>query len=286
MYLKNDRIVVTIKNTTFRSFRSGTVGQFVLDPTALTGWTDGSNVRRDDTLRPVSSGSFTEPYVFSSRLIALSGTAVARDSSELQAMRDVFTGLFTEGEYVEISVETSTGIRYATVGLEGSPSFVQQLDNVALFRLELFAPDPYIYGPEKTVTVGATSSAGGGLKYALKYPLNYNATNDAKQDSTVTNNGNVRAWPSFVVTGDYYAGFIISDGVDRRVTYTGMVTKQSPVIIDMAKGTALQGGIDKTIHLSERDWFSVEPNSTLRPTFDPIQDASGWCDIIVRDTFI
>ncbi len=295
MYLKTDRIVVTIKDVVFRSFRSGTVGQYVLDPNALTGWDDTTNTRRDATVRPVSSGDFSEPYTFSARVIGLSGTAVARDRSELQRMRDNLAGVLNEGEYAQVSVETSTGTRYATVGLENKIEWVQQLDNVALFRVELYAPDPYIYGYEQVITIGTGSgtSAGGGLTYPLKYALDYNAQNKEQTASTVTNNGNVDAWPKFVVTGDYYSGFTITDGKDKSVTYNGMVTPQSPVTIDMAKGTAMQNRIDKSTNLSEREWFSVGPSQTMKPKFIPIADVTGgpiwltgWCDIIIRDTFI
>jgi len=295
MYLKTDRIVVTIKDVVFRTYRSGTVGQYVLDPTALTGWDDGTNIRRSATVRPVSAGDFAEPYTFSARVIALSGTAVARDRSELQRMRDNLAGLLKEGEYGQISVETAAGTRYATVGLEGKVEWVQQLDNVAVFRVEFYAPDPYIYGYEQVITIGTGSgtSAGGGLTYPLKYALDYNAQNKEQTASTITNNGNVAAWPKFVITGDYYSGFTITDGKDKSVTYNGMVTPQSPVTIDMAKGTAMQNRIDKSTNLSEREWFSVAPAQTMKPKFLPIADVTGgpvwltgWCDIIIRDTFI
>lgn len=286
MYLKNDRIVVTLKNIILRSSKVAPYGQYVLDPTAIVGWTDGTAARRDNTVRPVSSGDFIEPYTFSSRLISLSGTAVAGSTSELQSMRDRLVGLLQQGEYVEMSVETSTATRYAYVGLEGAVQWTQQMDTVAVFKIDLYAPDPYIYGVEKTVNVGSTTVAGGGLTYPLSYALNYNVENPNLQDSTITNRGNAPAWPKFSVTGDFYSGFILSDGGDRKVTYNGMVTKSSPVIIDMAKGTAIQNGVDKSVHISERDWFYISPEETMRPTFTPIQAASGWCDIMVRDTFI
>lgn len=286
MYLKNDRIVVTIKGLNFRSYQLSNVGQFVLDATALTGWDDGADSRRNATSRPVTSGDFTEPYTFSARLISLSGAAVATSRGELQRMRDAFTSLFAEGEYVQIRVETSVSVRYATVGLENNPMFVQQLDNVASFRLELYAPDPHLYGEERTITLGATSDAGGGLAYPLAYPLNYNAVNVQPFVPIVTNNGNSAAWPTFKVTGDYYSGFILTDGRDKQVIYNGMVSQTSPVTIDMAKGTASQNGIDKTVLLSRREWFNVPANSTIVPQFLPIQASSGWCDIIIRDTFI
>lgn len=286
MYLKTDRLVVTLKNLSFRSSKIGTGGQFILDPTALVGWDDGTNVRRDATVRPVSNGDFVEPYTFSARLIAISGTAVATSRGELQRMRDALTGVLADGEYAEIRVETNSSVRYAMVGLENKVEWVQQLDNVAVFRLELYAPDPHIYGAERIVTLGATSESGGGLRYILTYPLNYNAQNVQLLTPPLTNNGNAKAWPRFKVTGDYYSGFTLTDGRDRKIVYNGAVTKASPVEIDMGKGTAIQNGIDKTVMVSQRDWFSLLPGETMRPQFHPVQTASGWCDILIRDTFI
>lgn len=286
MYLKNDRIVATIKDITFRSYKTGTEGQFILDPTALTGWDDGTNIRRDATVRPVSNGDFTEPYTFSARLIAFSGTAIAPNRAELQTLRDKLTGVLTGGEYSELKVETSASTRYATVGLEGKVEWVQQLDNVASFRVEFYAPDPHIYGYERTILLKSTTDVGGGLSYPTAYPLNYNEVNPSRQSLEVGNNGNAAAWPKFVVTGDYFSGFTITDGRRNRITYTGPVSYQDPVTIDTSKGAAFQGASDKSVMLTEREWFPVQPDQTIVPTFTPIQEASGWCVIMIRDTFI
>lgn len=286
MYLKTDRIVASIKDVTFRSYRTGVGNEYILDPTALTGWDDGTNVRRDATVRPVSSGDFSEPSTFGSRVIGFSGTAIAQSRQELQTLRDMLTGVLTENEYSELSVETATSIRYATVGIEGKIEWIRQTDTTALFRIEFYAPDPYIYGYERTIHLNSTTYAGGGLVYPLSYALNYNVQNPVRDNLSVTNAGNVAAWPKFVVTGDYFSGFTITDGRFKRITFTGPVTYQSPVTIDTAKGTAMQDNTDRTAMLTERNWFSVSPEETLRPTFTPIQDASGWCDIIIRDTYI
>lgn len=285
MYLKNDKIVVTIKNVVMRS-SCITTKHFVLDPTAIIGWTDGTAARRDATPRATSNGDFSEKASMSSRLISLSGSAVGKDREELQELRDTFTGLLADGEYTQIAVETSIDTRYATVGLEGTPSWVQQSDTVAIWRLDLYAPDPYIYGVERSIHLGATTDVGGGLSYPLTYPINYNAQNQTAVNPYINNKGNVPAWPLFVVTGDYFSGFTITDGRDRKVSYTGSVSYYAPVVIDMAKGTATQSGVDKSIYVSERGWFAIQPNQSINPAFSPVQNASGWCDILIRDTYI
>jgi hypothetical protein len=286
MYLKTDRIIVTLKGINFRSYRLGGTGEYVLDPTALTGWDDGVNVRRNATVRPVSNGDFKEPYTFSSRLIGISGTAIAASRGELQRMRDALAGILADGEYADISVETSDSTRYAVVGLEKSLEWTQQHDRVAVFRLELYAPDPHIYGSERTVTLGATNDVGGGLIYPISYPISYNPQGLLEFSPALRNTGNAFAWPKFKVTGDYYSGFTLTDGGDNKVTYSGMVSSAAPVEIDMGRGTAIQNGTDKTVLISERDWFGIPPGETIKPQFNPLQSGVGWCDIIIRDTFI
>jgi hypothetical protein len=289
MYLKNDKIIVTIKDAVFRSFKTGTGGQFVLDPTAITGWTDGADARRDTTTRPVSSGDFSEPYTFSSRLISLSGTAIASSRQELQVLRDRLTGLFSPGEYTTVAVETSADTRYATAGLEGSVMWTQQADTFASFKLSLYAPDPHIYGAEKRTQAGAYVVSGG-LRFPLTYRLDYHMSEQAI-NRMVTNNGNATSYPVFIAVGDFYSGFSVMTGFGgKKVTYTGMVTKQAPVIIDMAKGTAIQNGVDKTVLVTQRNWFGIPPRTTINPVFNPLagnsEAGSGWCDIIYRDTWI
>jgi hypothetical protein len=289
MYLKTDKLVVTIKDTVFRSYKTGTGGQFVLDPTAITGWNDGADARRDTTVRPVSSGDFSEPYTFSSRLISLTGIAIAPSRQELQVLRDKLIGLFSPSEYATISVQTSVDTRYATVGLEGSVSWIQQADKFASFKIDLYAPDPHVYGVEKRAQAGAYVVSGG-LRYRLTYPLNYHYSEQAV-NRTVTNNGNATAYPLFVAVGDFYSGFSVMTGFGgRKVTYTGMVTTSAPVTIDMARGTATQNGVDKTVLVTKREWFGIPPKSTIFPVFDPLagnsQAGSGRCDIIYRDTWI
>jgi hypothetical protein len=289
MYLKNDKIVATIEDVVMRSSKVGLSQEFILDPTAVVGWTDGTAVRRDNTSRLNSHGDFSEKATMSSRIIAFSGTAVAASIHDLQEMRDRLTGLLVDGSYKVLSVETAAGKRYATVGLEGTTSWVQQGDTFASWRISFYAPDAHIYGPEQRTQAGAYVVSGG-LEYRLRYPLNYNGSEEAIY-RTVTNNGNATSYPVFVAIGDFYSGFSVLSGFGgKTVSYAGMVTTQSPVIIDMAKGTAMQNGVDKSTLLTRRDWFGIGPKETINPVFNPLagngEAGSGWCDIIHKDTWI
>ena len=285
MYLKTDKIIAKIGSLTMTSSITGQGNEYILDPTAVLGWTDGTQSRRPKTERATSHGDFSDKGSMAAREISFSGTAVALTVRDLHDMRDRFTGVLSDGEYGTLSVETSAGIRYSTVGLEGTSSWVQMSDTVALWKIDFYAPDPRLYGETRRLTVKAYSNLGG-MTYPIRYPLNYNTDSDAAQSIVATNRGNSRSWPTIVVTGDYFSGFEFRDNFGRGIIWSGTVTMNSPVTIDMAAGTAIQNGVDKSHLFTKRIWSFIDPGKQMVPDFIPLQSGQGWCDIIVRDTWI
>jgi hypothetical protein len=283
MILKNDNLFVTIGNTVFRSTKTG-FGDFVFDADALQGFLDGVGVKRSDTVRPNQWGDFSEPSLLNARRMSLTGTAVASSPSQLLSMRDEFTSLLTDGGYKEISIQNSVGVRYITVTLDGTPSWVQKLDTVAVWKLDLYAPDPRMYGDLRSIVV-TDGTLYGGMDLPISYPMSFGGPIQT-QVLSISNNGNTNSWPVFKVTGDYFLGFRIHDGLDSFITFDGMVSMSAPVIVDTGRGTATQNGVDKSSLLSRRDWFSIPAGGSIAPRFLPIQDAAGWCDIMYRDTWI
>jgi hypothetical protein len=283
MILQKDTLFVTIGNTVFRSSKFQNP-QFVFDEEALKGFLDGVNVKRTEAARPNQWGDFKEPGLLGPRNLTLTGTAVADSAAQLMQMRDEFASLLTDGGYQEIEIQNSSTTRYLNAALNGSSSWVQKLDNVAVWKLELYAPDPRMYGPQRSVQV-TDGTVNGGLKFAISYPMNFGGPIKT-QAVTISNDGNAISWPVFRVTGDYFSGFEVTDGLNSIIRYEGIVTRTAPVFIDTARGTATQNGVDNSRMLSRRDWFGIPPESSIAPRFLPIQDAFGWCDIMYRDTWI
>lgn len=303
MLLHHNKLAITVGGITFTSGNMlGEIkSKFVLDPKAISGWHDGINTKRDNTSRPVSMGDFPERAYKSSRLIQLSGTAVADSIRELQELRDEFASILSHGEYEYMRVtsyvesgDNSWGSqdpdnsfiseRYISVGIEGTPTWVQQIDTAASWKLDLYAPDPRMYGPTRQIMI-TDSTYSGGLSYPLRSTITYNKPESVILP-TISNEGNIDSWPAFRVTGDFMSGFELTNMRGSVIRYEGAVTMQSPVIIDMGAGTAEQDGMDRTSLISKRQWFSIPKGSTIQPAFLPIQDGTGWCDIIYRDTWI
>lgn len=283
MYLQTDKIVATIGNIVMRSYPTPNP-QYLLDPTAVVGWADGVDARRTTTPRVISDGDFPEKGYHASRYISFTGTAIADDATSLHKMRDDLIGAIKPEVLTQMSFEDITGLRFANVTLAAKVSWVQQTDTFAIFKVDLYAPDPKIYGPVRKFSLPARG-AGGGLKYGLKFPLSYNVPKDG-QPLYISNAGNVLSWPIFVVTGDYPSGFSITDNAGNYITYGGPVTMTDPVILSSATGSATQGGNDRSTMLKQRQWFPIKPNTTIQPTFIPYAFSTGWCDILFTDTWV
>lgn len=283
MILQRDVLNVTIGRTIFRSSPFANP-QFVFDDNALVGFTDGVNVKRTEAVRPNQWGDFAEPGLLSSRILTLTGTAVADTPEQLHQMRDEFVAILSHGGYEEIAVQNASGTRYINVSLHNSPSFIQKIDKAALWKLELYAPDPRMYGQKRFAQI-TDGSVSGGLDFPINYPLDFGGP-IIPEAVVLYNNGNAHSWPEFKVTGDYFSGFEITDGLNSVLRYEGTVTTQAPVTIDTGRGVVLQNGVDNSRLLSRRDWFSIPPGSSIAPRFYPIQDAFGYCDIMYRDTWI
>lgn len=286
MYLKNDRIIIRVGGLTFKSHGQMGESHFRLDPTAIQGWYDGVNTRRDTSTRPMGWGDFSEVTRMSSRLITITGTAVAADYSELHMMRDAFMSICADGNYAEFSLENASGVRYATVSRADKPIWVPLIDNAAAFSFDFYAPDPRVYGAEQRLKVGDSLATTGGLDYPVDYFIDYQSDTEETGVVTITNKGNTDAYPVFVVTGEYNSGFTVGNNRGSEVTWEGYVTSASPVTVDMIHGTVIQSGVDRSDLLSKREWFSVKPGEIIQPVFTSRQPGLGWCDILFRDTWI
>jgi hypothetical protein len=284
MYLHDDRLVISVGGITLRSSRIGTGPQFLLDETAIIGWTGGVDIKRNFTPRQMRSGDFQEEGHHAARYISITGIASAPTNTALKIMRDEFTGAVEPSKYESISVTDSFGVRTSTVTLGGKTNFVQLTDTAATFKMDLYAPDPYIYGPLKQLQVNSISFYGG-ASYPISFPFSFNRPPSALS-LVIDNAGNVNSWPIFVATGDLPTGFTITNNEGSTVTYSGTVSYSAPVSIDMQRGIAMQNGVDRSDNITQRQWFSIPPGSTIQPSFGALTPGPGWCDILYKDTWI
>lgn len=284
VYLHDDKYVVRIGDIVLESHPTG-VPKYQLVDDMCSGWWDSAGVKRNKISRATHWGDFRTETLRDARYITWTGVAVSSTKYELQAMRDEFTGVLATNQSAIMTVYSdSTGNRYSEVFLEDKPKWTRMTDTTAGFQLELYAPNPRIYGEEKTVSI-LENDGFGGLQFRIDYPLNYNITAEPTSQ-VVSNMGNTYAYPTIEVSGHFPAGFKLTDGNNRWIVFPGAISPYSPLSIDTRTGIATQSGIDKS-SIMEMQSFVVPPLEQLSPKIYSLANTSGGnCIISLRDTYI
>lgn len=282
MIIKQDIRTVTIKTLKIHH-NKGPLPRYQFDPDAISGFDDSADVRRDTAARPWSDGDFTAKGRFSSKVISITGVAVARNPRELHTMRDRLVGVLAHGEYTTVGFSNASMTRYMSVGLGNAVSWVTITDTYAKFKIDLYAPDPLQYGAQKRTQVTSVGTGGAGLQYPLRYRLSF-GTVSRFQNVTIKNLGNHIAWPTYTIRGDYFNGFRIKVS-GRTIEYNGPSTHSAPVVIDTERGVAMVNNSDTSNRLDEREWTSIPAGGSIQPTFHPIQEGDGWMEVKWRDTW-
>lgn len=236
----------------------GHAGQgFLIGPGGFVGWEGAPANRRESSDRPGSHGSFAAGAWKGSRLLRLSGTALASSEAELAYMGDVLSGV--GGSTSRVTVTTAAGTRWADGSVEGEIRF----DRVggaleAAYALSLWFPNPRKFG---AVHESSSSSA----------------------TVTAHHYGNFEATPQFTVAGTFPNGYAlhalgrvvqvagVAGAVTDRVDFrTGMVTRNNAL-----NPTLLQQG----------QFWTVAGGASVSWRLDPL-GGSGTATCFLTDTFI
>lgn len=118
----------------------------VLDQDGIKGVWEGVSVRREDTARPLSHGSFDSPVFLGSRVIPVSGHFSAPSPAALVHEMNRLTGLLSDGESGRLNLDDDMGATWIDVRL-GGPTQITQMDaTTAKFLVTFFAADPRRFG--------------------------------------------------------------------------------------------------------------------------------------------
>jgi hypothetical protein len=125
--------------------------------------------------------------------------------------------------------------------------------------LQFYAPDPRMYGQTLALTTGLRT-AGTGLAFPMGSPLDFGMLGSGGSVS-FTNTGTAPTEPIFTISGALSAGFQITwVETGQHLTYSFPVG--SDLVIDCGAGTASTQGQDRSVYLTQRDWFSVPAGAT------------------------
>lgn len=252
--------------------------------TDLSGWVGGVGVRGERTERS-GHGEFPAPSFRTGRTITLGVSVEREDVAGIDAWQRTMSGLFADGGFGTLSVESSGLTLSAEVQLDGEVKIEANRDYLwGNVQVPLHAPDPVLYGEER-VTFLRPAATGVGLRFPLFSPNRILSFGSAvRGDDPVVNAGTVAAWPTFLVVGNFPGGVEITAS-GRTVAWPWPITTAAPVEIRMS-GSVWIGDANVTAQATRREWSSIPPGGRIAPTFSPLQGGDGWCEVHHRDTYM
>lgn len=231
---------------------------FMIEPDGLTGWDDGTAVRRESAARPGRHGSFSGPATRDSRVVSITGWVLASSPTSLMRMCRDLSGILADGESERMVVEQSGETTWAEVELTDLPTVrvrgASELE--ANFQIQFWAADPRRYGAENT------------------YPSGF-----------VHHFGNFPAIPVVEVTGAMGAGYAIHGPEGRRFVVTQPLLSGQTHRIDMRTGRLYRDGVLQIGAVSNGGTWTIPPAKAVPMTLVPVV-GGGVMTVKVLDTFI
>ena len=132
----------------------------------------------------------------------------------------------------------------------------------------------------------------GGLSYGaanggLAYPLQYGVVSDGATVMRLPNQGTSRAYPTYVLNGEWPQGCTLRlacDGRASTLAFGEAIHTGTPVLLDTRSRTATMGGVDVTAKMSQRGWMTIPAGKAL--TVNLATPGGGWVTCSSHDTYI
>lgn len=249
-------ISARIEGITFESFPRDLDRAFVVSPEGWSGWDEGVPVRRDDTVRPSSHGSFDAPGFLTARVRSIAGNVIASSPGELEHMCLQLTGLLAEGGVGRVTAVSDHGTTWANVRLAGQTAIQEDAGGLeARFQVQFWSPDPRRYGDRRRVGPSAS---------VLAHHL-----------------GNFPAAPVLTVAGSSPSGYTVNGPGGRQYVVTRALVAGQPHTIDMSTGWLSVGGVVQVGAVGRAETWAVPPGVRTAMSV-----TAGTLTVDTLDTFI
>ncbi len=232
--------------------------------TSMKGFLDLAGVRTSYTSRPHRTGAYQQPHYADGAVLEL--VFDVTDSPVVDfptAVAQLQAATFAQETPLPLTFKLpgrpvlAIGAQCINRSIPVDHDFSMGLAKSA--ALQFYAPDPRMYGQTLTLTTGLRT-AGTGMVFPLVFPLSYGMAGSGGSVS-FTNSGTANTEPVLTVSGALSAGFQITwVETGQHLTYSFPVG--SDLVIDCGAGTATTQGQDRTVYLTQRDWFSVPAGAT------------------------
>ena len=252
----------------------------------ITGWYGGVGVHTEQSAL-LGDGAAPDWVRRTGRNITVSGFYGGLSSSSSTSVARALSGLFggARNESLgELTIEHG-GFETLTcqVQLDSDVKVVRSPHaGIVEWQLQLYAPDPRLYGVPRTSQVPVMGN-GIGLQYDLFLPGMLYFGEDVAVPLSLSHAGNSTAYPVYTVMGDYPYGFsILQDGLE--INYVRPAFSNAPVTIDTS-GTVLVNGMDRTGDVVAAVWAGIKPGQSMFAELTS-PSGSGVGTVTIRDTYL
>jgi hypothetical protein len=284
----------TVDGVTFNGDPDADDSLWLIDDSAVTGWSSSAPPRPDRTARPNGSGAYRGPDYRDARIIVLPGTVSCRSFAARERAELTLSGLLSDPDTLyKLSRVGEIGTLYTYVEMDDEIQVTGDKTGLNLaFSMQLAAPDPRRFADGGDI--------GGAHSMSVQYPqdggdgVRWNGTGSGIQWSgpdgtsgitmglpatggsiTVTNQGNAPADVVLTIDGPAAIPEIVAS-TGQVIGYGDSIPEGAQLVIDTGSGSVTLDGANRRSLMTSAGWFSIPPRTSIQISFrsdEPSPDA-------------
>jgi hypothetical protein len=238
-------------------FEGYTTDGLLIAPDGFSGWDSGTDSKGQTISRDDAHGDYDMPVFRQSRIVSISGQALADSDRRLVHMGAQVTGLGSSGELLRITVEHHGLITWADGRVVSQTQWDERGGHgVADYQIQFRFADPRKFGE--------TASFGSGAP-AFHY-------------------GNFPATPQITVSGSMPSGYTVNGPDGKRFVVTRALVGGSPHAIDMETGLLRVNGALVYGGVSVANTWAIPAGRSVTHSLNG--SGSGVLAVKVADTYV
>jgi hypothetical protein len=233
------------------------------------GWFGKPAPKQNRIDKAAGRGTFVGTEHIGARVVSLDVRLSAPDTPTLRDAIDTATSICSDPSTLyPLTCTDERGITLVAQSKLDAETLVTPVAwNTVDLSFQFFCPDGRKTSTTATtVTAGLIAAGVGGVKYPVKYPVNYGSPG-ISGSLVLPNTGNAPADVVFTIQGPVTQPQLVDPSTGNSLTYMGSLASNDQLVINTGTGRVLLNGVDRRSLLSVTKWFSIPKKGTLRLIF-------------------
>lgn len=245
---------------------------------SLSDWFSLSDAKSDEVERPQAHGAFDPGTDWRSGAVRTLTVGFIGNYADLEtALRDLNGRCAAPDGLVQLVVDSGASVTHADVSVRhiDPPNVRAGARRVEGIQIDMFCPDPRIFGIDVTASTGLPIP-GTGVVFPFAFPAVFGEPGNPGRVQ-FTNAGTAPTALRFRVAGGMSQGFSLKCIESSDVlTMLRPIPDGSFVTLDASDGSVLLDGVSPISgFLIEDDWWQVNPGETCTIQFEALGEVTG-----------